>query len=248
MKQTSFAALSALALAFAAGSAHAQVANGNFNGLDNWSTAGDAASVSTGGSHLVLTNAHTDGPDGLDDADGINRNLSGNDPLLVDLGGLDLESFVGVPDGAFDPDPANFVDAIEGSAALQTFTAAAGGTLSFQWNFATMQPGGDPSLSDQAFVVIDGKVITLANTLAATNVLSGGDYAADTGWASWSTTLGAGSHTIAFGVVDVGSASDTSALSVTGVSLSAVPESSTLAMLGAGLGLLALQRRRHGKA
>ena len=242
MKQTSFAALSAFALALAAGSADAQVANGNFNGLDGWSTAGDAASVASGGTHLVLTNAYSDGSD---DADGVNRNVSGNDPWPTDLGGGDLEGFVGVPDGALDPYPANFVDAVEGSAALQTFTSA-GGTLSFQWDFATTQPGGDPSLSDAAFVVIDGKVITLANTLAATNALAGADYAADTGWASWSTTLAAGSHTIAFGVVDVGSAADTSALSVTGVSVSSVPESSTLAMFGAGLGLLAmLQRRRR---
>ncbi|MCK9686929.1 PEP-CTERM sorting domain-containing protein [Scleromatobacter humisilvae] len=246
MKQTSFAALSALALALAAGSADAQVANGSFAGLAGWSTAGDAASVATGGTHLVLTNAYSDG---LDDADGINRNLSHNDPWPTDLGGGDLESFVGVPDGALDPDTANFVDAVEGSAALQTFTTAAGGTLSFQWDFATTQPGGDPSLSDQAFVVIDGKVITLASTLAATNVLAGGAYAADTGWARWSATLGAGAHTIAFGVADVGSASDTSALSVTGVSVSSVPEASSLAMWVAGLGLLAaLQRRRrsHG--
>ena len=246
MKQTIPAALSALVLALAAGSAHAQIANGNFSGLAGWSTAGDAASVATGGTHLVLTNAHTDGLDGLDDADGINRNLSGNDPLLTDVGAGSLDEFVGVPDGAFDPDPANFIEAEEGSAALQTFTAAGGSTLSFQWDFATTQPGGDPALSDAAFVVIDGQVITLANTLNATNALIGDDYAADTGWESWSTVLGAGSHTIAFGVVDVGSASNTSALSVTGVSLSAVPESSTMAMFGAGLGLLAaLQRRRR---
>ena len=244
MKQTSFAALSALALALAAGSANAQIANGNFSGLDGWATAGDAASASTGGSHLVLTNAFSDGSD---DADGINRNLSRNDPWLTGGGDGSLEQFVGVAGGAFDPDPVDLVQAIEGSAALQTFTAAAGSHVSFQWDLATTQTDGDPTLADVAFVVIDGKVITLANTLAATSALAGGDYATETGWAGWSTTLtGSGPHTIAFGVVDVGSASNTSALSVTGVSLSAVPESSSLAMFGAGLGLLTmLQRRRR---
>ena len=241
MKQTIPAALSALALALAAGSAHAQVTNGNFSGLAGWSTAGDAASVASGGTHLVLTNAYSDGSD---DADGINRNLSGQNPWLTGGGDGSLEQFVGVAGGAFDPDPVDFVQAVEGSAALQTFTAAAGSQLSFQWDLATTQTDGDPTLADVAFVVIDGKVITLA----ATSALTGGDYATDTGWAAWSTTLtGAGSHTIAFGVVDVGSASNTSALSVTGVSVSAVPESSTLAMFGAGVGLLAMlqRRRRH---
>ena len=246
MKQTSFAALSAIALALAAGSADAQIANGNFNGLDSWSTAGDAASVSTGGSHLVLTNAFSDGFDDLS-TDGKNHNVSGNDPWPTGGGAGSLEEFVGVLGGAFDPDPANFVQAYEGSAALQTFTIAKGGNLSFQWNFSTTETSGDPTLADIGFVVIDGKVITLANTLA-TSAISGGDYAAETGWESWSTMLGAGSHTIAFGVVDVGSTTDSSALSVTGLGASAVPESSTLAMFGAGLGLLAaLQRRRHGK-
>ncbi len=244
MKQTIPAALSAIALALAAGSANAQITNGNFGGLTGWSTAGDAASVVTGGTHLVLTNAYADGSD---DTDGINRNLSGQNPWLTGGGDGSLEQFVGVAGGAFDPDPVDFVQAVEGSAALQTFTAAAGSQLSFQWDLATTQTDGDPTLADVAFVVIDGKVITLANTLAATSALTGGDYATDTGWADWSTTLsGAGSHTIAFGVVDVGSASNTSALSITGVSLSAVPESSAMAMFGAGLGLLAaLQRRRR---
>ncbi len=244
MKQTSFAALSAIALALAAGSANAQIANGNFNGLGGWSTAGDAASVAAGGSHLVLTNAYADGSD---DADGIDRNLSHQNPWPTGGGDGSLEQFVGVAGGAFDPDPADFVQAIEGSAASQTFTVAGGSHLSFQWDLATTQTDGDPTLADVAFVVIDGKVITLANTLAATSALAGGDYATETGWADWSTTLaGAGSHTIAFGVVDVGSASNTSALSVTGVSVSSVPESSTLTMFGAGLGLLAmLQRRRR---
>jgi hypothetical protein len=240
MKQTFFPALSAIALALAAGSVNAQVANGNFNGLAGWSTAGDAAAVA---GQLVLTNAYADG---LDDAstDGSNHNVSGNDPLPAGGGGGSLEAFVGVPGGAFDPDPAGLVQAYEGSAALQAFTLAAGGNLSFQWNFSSTETSGDATLADLGFVVIDGKPITLASALDAA-AFAGGDYAAQTGWASWSTVLAAGTHSIAFGVVDVGSAGDSSALSVTGVSVSSVPESSSLAMLGAGLGLLGLARRRR---
>ena len=242
MKQTSLAALSAIALALAAGSANAAITNGNFNGLAGWSTGGDAASVAAGGTHLVLTNAFSDGSD---DTDGVNRNVSGNDPLVADGTAGSLQQFLGVAGTALDP--SEFVQAYEGSAAQQTFTLAQGGSLSFQWNFSTTGTSGDPTLADIGFVVIDGQVITLANTLDATAAGSG-QYAAQTGWESWSTLLGAGTHTIAFGVVDVGSYIDTSALSVgdVGVSVSSVPESSSLAMFGAGLGLLAaLERRRR---
>ncbi|MFL6700167.1 MAG: hypothetical protein ACJ8GJ_23595 [Vitreoscilla sp.] len=242
MKQTLSPVLSAIALALAAGSAHAQIVNGQFTGLAGWATAGDAASVSVGGNHLVLTNAWSDGSD---DGDGVNRNVSGSNPWPAGGGAGSLEQFIGVAGGAFDPDPASFVQAIEGSAALQTFSAAAGSRLSFRWDLVTTQVDGDATLADAAFVVIDGQVTLLANTLAAGSALGGGDYASETGWAGWSTTLaGSGTHTIAFGVVDVGSAANTSALNVTDVSLSAVPEAPVLAMFGAGLGLLALCRRR----
>ena len=61
MKQMIPAALSAIVLALAAGSASAQITNGNFNGLAGWATGGDAASV--GGTRLVITNAVSDGSD-----------------------------------------------------------------------------------------------------------------------------------------------------------------------------------------
>jgi len=239
MKPSISLALPAIALALAAGSAHAQVSNGNFSGLAGWASAGDAAAI---GSQLVLTNAFSDGADDAS-TDGKNHNVSGNDPLPAGGGAGSLEAFVGVAGGAFDPVPASFLQAYEGSAALQTFTLAAGGSLSFEWNFSTTETSGDPLLADAGFVVIDGQVSTLANTLDAAPV-AGGDYAAQTGWASWSTLLAAGTHTIAFGVVDVGSAGDSSALSIAGVSVSSVPESSTLALFAAGLGLLGLSRRR----
>ena len=242
MKQTLCTGLSALALALAAGSANAQVANGNFNGLAGWNTTGDAASV--GGNHLVLTNAS---PGGSDDADGLDRNVSHNAPTLA---GGDLETFVGIAPGALDYDTANNLQAYEGSAVTQSFTAAAGSRVSFQWNLATTETSTDPSMADLAFVVIDGQLITLANTLSATTATGGGAYATQTGWMDYDATFAnGGTHTIAFGVVDEGQFGDTSALSVTGVDLtSAVPESSGLAMIAAGLGLLALQARRRRKS
>jgi hypothetical protein len=242
MKQMIPAALSAIALALAAGSASAQVVNGNFNGLAGWATAGDAASVATGGTHLVLTTAFSDGSDDAT-TDGKTHNLSHSDPWATGGGAGTLEGFVGVAGGAFDPVPGSLPQAYEGSVAAQTFTAAANGSVSFQWNFGTTET--DPSLADHAFVVIDGNVITLTDALPTT---AGTDFGLETGWATWSEALGAGTHTIAFGVVDVGSSGDSSALSIGDVTLSvsSVPESPTLVMFGAGLGLLALARRRRG--
>jgi hypothetical protein len=241
MKNITPAALSALVLALAAGSADAQIVNGNFDDLTGWSTAGDATSVAVGGTHLVLTNAFSDGSDD-DTADGRNHNLSGQDPLQTGGGAGSLEGFLGLGGGALDPMPGSLPQAVEGSAAQQTFSVAAGGSLSFQWSFGTTET--DPAQADYAFVVIDGTVHGLTDTLPTS---AGTDYALQTGWTTFTQALGAGTHTIAFGVVDVDSFNDSSALSVSDVALgvSAVPESSTLAMFGAGLGLLALARRRR---
>jgi hypothetical protein len=234
------AALSAIALALGAGSARAQVVNGSFgNGLAGWTTGGDAAVV---GTHLSLTNA---GIDGSDDADGVERNLSGTAPLVSgEPGGL--EAAAGLAPFALDPDTAAGIAATEGAVASQTFLAAAGSHLSFQWDLATMDQSGDPSFADIAFVVIDGQRVFLGSVLDAATPIAGGSYAAHTGWAGWSTTLAnGGSHTISFGIADVGDSAVSSALDISRVDVSSVPESSTLALMAAGLAMLALKRRRR---
>jgi hypothetical protein len=234
------AALTAIALALAAGSADAQVVNGDFShGTTGWTLGGDGAVV---GGHLSLTNAY---PDGSDD-NGLALNLTGNAPLTGGVPG-GLEDSAGLPAFALDPDTAAGITAVEGSVASQTFTTAAGSTLSFSWNLATMDTSGVPSLADIAFVVVDGKLTVLGNVLGATSPADpGSSFAAQTGWASWSTLLASGgAHTVAFGVADIGDFAASSALNVGSVSVSAVPESSGIAMLAAGLGLLALQARRR---
>lgn len=232
----------ALAIALALPAAHADVVNGGFHdGLAGWSTDGDVsvqAQNAVDPDRLWLTTASTGFADDVDfgfPAAGA-RNASG--VAAVDNGTGALEAFTGAAPGAFG-------SAFEGSAATQTFTAAAGQKLSFRWDLGTVDTSRDAALADSAFVVIDGRVTTLGNILAANQPGTDGN-AASTGWASFSTTLAAGGlHTISFGVLDVGDYNGTSTLAIAGVSV--VPEAPSLAMFAAGLGLLSLSlRRRRG--
>ena len=235
------AALSALALALAASPAFA-VADGST--LAGWTAAGDVAAID---GHLVVTNASASFADDLDAGlthEGA-RNVSGTDPLATGGGLGSLEDALGRVDTPFEA----FGTSWEGSAVSQSFVAAAGSQLTFSWDLRTLDQR-DPSQADWAFVIIDGQVIKLADAFAASTANADADYAAATGWtpyAPYTFTTG-GPHTISFGVVDVGDFNDSSALSVGDVrvsALSAVPETSSLALMAAGLGLLALRARRR---
>lgn len=235
----------ALALAAAATTASAQVANGDFSaGLSAWSVVGDASARAADAatpSRLWLTTASADFADDLGtgfDAPGA-RNASGVSALFVGAPG-GVEDFVGVPLGALDPAPAAGLVAYEGSAARQTFTASAGGTLSFRWDLGTLD-GAQP---DAAFVVVDGTLYGLGTAAQATLPGTEGN-AADTGWQTFRLALGAGGpHTVAFGVVDVGDYDGTSTLAVTDVAVSSVPEPANAALLAAGLAMIGAASRR----
>lgn len=226
----------ALALA-AAASAQAQIINGGFEaGLNGWTTAGDASTqgpAPAGAARLFLTTA------GLvaDELDG-GGNLVGpfNASGTAAVGSDQLETLAGLAGGALG------ADAYEGALARQSFTAQAGQTLSFVWDFGTRD-----SFPDYGFAVIDGTLFTLASSAAAVLPGSGNDLL-HTGYQSFTHAFTSnGSHTLAFGVVDVGDTTVRSSLSVDSVQLSAVPEPQTVAMLLAGLawmlGVTAIRRR-----
>jgi hypothetical protein len=136
--------------------------------------------------------------------------LSGQSALFYDA----LEGALGVSLGA---------DAWEGSALATSFVAAAGTTVSWHWSLAS--EGYDADFADRAFVLVDGQtLITL------------GDVASGPAAGSYSITFdAAGSHALAFGVVDVNDVAVVSTLTVDGLSVSAVPEPATTALWLAGL-------------
>lgn len=238
------AALAALLSLGPLGAAHASVANGSFeSGLSAWSTLGDVSAQAAvgpvlapeGASQLALTTASSLFEDDLAGTGAFN--LSGTD--TAPAGGA-LEAFVGLAPGALDPDPGNAVQAFEGSAVSQAFTAAAGQTLSFRFNFLS----NDTLPGDYGFVVIDGTMFKLADTTAVS--APAGSWAQQTGYGVFSHAFAsAGTHMLAFGVVDVGDFSGSSALLVDAVQVSAVPEPETHALMLLGLGAVVAAARRR---
>ncbi|MDP3820856.1 MAG: hypothetical protein Q8R33_05205 [Burkholderiales bacterium] len=228
--------------ASAAGAKAQQIDNGGFEaGLAGWAVFGDASlqgSAPEGLSQLWLTTASATEQDDFPLAAGA-LNRSGVGAIVVGSPG-GLETAVGLPLTALDPDLANGIVAFEGSAASRSVSANAGDVLSFSWNFGTSD-----SFADYAFFVVDGERFTLADTSQALLPTSFLGNSFETGVATYSHVFAnAGAHQISFGVVDIGDFGVTSTLAIDNVQISPVPEAPAVLMLFAGLAAAALRRRK----
>ena len=124
----------------------------------------------------------------------------------------------------------------DGTILSKNFSLGAGSTVSFQWDFSTSDY---VPYYDFADVVIGSQVFTLAN------VGTVGSYG-NSGWQSFSYTLGSAmTGPIEFVVSNYGDNGVSSTLNISDVNVSAVPESTNLALMMAGMGLLGVVARRR---
>lgn len=179
-----------------------------------WNTAGD---VLVNGSTLTLTSAYQapGDPDRF-------FNVSGTPAAEIPL----LEAALGLPAYALDLSAEEY--GTEGSVAWQSFSVAAGDTLSFSWSFSTREN----DFEDHAFVVLAGQVGTLATR---TQGGSGGVFS--------QVFAQAGTVTLGVGVIDTVDYLGVSTLQVSGLTVTPVPEPGTLALWLAGIAGLGFMRR-----
>ena len=161
--------------------------------VDRGFESGSLAGWQTIGTVSIATSAFGAGPtEGTYQA--LLTNGDGSAPIET------LESFIGVSAGTLSGLGNGTIT--DGSALKQTFTAAAGSHLSFDWDFLTDELPSSP-YNDFAFVTISGLTSTLANTHASF-IVSLAPFQRETGYHSFTyVTPADGTYTIAVGVVDV---------------------------------------------
>ena len=223
--------------------------NGNFDGnsLNNWSSFGDVT-VTGPKSVASMTTASVDYQDDAPLDAGFN-NRSGT--AAVDF--FSASDLAGVSYASLDAAAGD--STYEGSAIRQNFYANAGDTLTVKFDWAFLS--GDQTYADFGFLAINGSVVKFADAFSTPSASQftgtfGSFNNVSWGWTNANYTYTAttsGNVSLVLGVADVGDASYTSELRVDNISVSAVPEPTTYAMLLAGLalmGTIARRRSTHG--
>lgn len=224
------AGLISLPTAFISAPAYAGLRNGSFETGDftGWSTSGNTSiqtasfgSQPTQGNFQALVSTTADG-------------------LTATPG--ELEDFLGLE--PFSLDDING-PIFSGSALQQEFSAVAGQTLSFSWNFLTNEASQSPNFNGFAFVKINSTQ-RLADTFS-TLIPSSTSFVSETGYRSFSYTIPTtGNYSLGIGVATVGDAFGGFGILVDNAAL--VPESGSvvgLVAIGAASLGYTLRRRKH---
>lgn len=158
-----------------------------------------------------------------------------------------LESTLGIASGALDAlkMPTDTGNVVFGSAISQTFDVAnPGDKVMFYWNFMSDEQS-NPMGNDFAFVLIDGTPHLLGNSFSPSGPTVT-PFIMETGFQAETFSFAtAGTHSIAFGVVDVNDALGASGLLIDNVQVVPVPEAHTWVMMAAGLGVMSVWMRRR---
>ena len=212
------------------------VTNGDFasGDLTGWTKAGNVAVDTTG--HFGAPPAGFTAQAVLGTADTASFLFGGSA-----VAAATLETFGGLGAGSLGA-----MNATVGSGLRTDFTAVAGERLMFQWKLMSNDPQGSPA-DDTAYVVLDSTFIKLTSVNSAT--LVGGSASPlfdETAYLTFtSSPLTAGAHTVSLGVFDSVDTLGASALAVTNVALTPVPEPTSALLLLGGLGLLGLLKRHR---
>jgi len=266
-------------VAWAAFSFIGPLTNGNFatGDLTGWSTLGSGAVVGAQGSIVPTTGSYqAQIGSGKDDSGGaeavpafgfaklgsVHRSARGarpkvshpgnpspTDPDFADVPEATLESTLNLPAGAIATALPNNLAPTNGSAIYQTFSATAGTTLSFQWNFATNEI--IPSSWDAALYSLQvgsnqAKVFELADTTQSSvvSLAAGGasPFTSMTGYKTAAVVLpSTGTYTVGFISMQTGDDEVSSATYISNVQAGTGGGSSpTPAPAGWSLGLLGL--------
>lgn len=201
--------------------------------LTNWETLGDVSLIDN---NQVLLSNDADLYDDVElGAASGTFNFSGT-PAVDNLFN-DLEKFLGLNPG----DLSKSGEVLEGSAIQTELTVKAGDELKFNWNFLTNETSEllATTYNDSAFMMVDSQIIKLADITDATSLSS--QFHTETGQKSYTYQFTeAGNYNIGFGVVDIDDYINSSALSVSNLTLNTPTNNQPIPEPSSVIGLLIL--------